>query len=269
MSVSCSICSESPKRGRSFSPISARDADNRHRRTDDWKELAKDSGRSQHGRSDSHRASDRQSSRYDKHGAEDDRDYYRSSRSGRESRGGTRSDRESDYTRSRDYVRDADKYAREKYDSPGHRSRDKDRETSHNEHQRLKDITSERSGSGRRHGYSSREETERDRHTRDWDARDEKRDYHRTAGDYRNDRSHDDSRGHRRDLDPRRDDSGLRLKDVYKSDNREDSRDNERHRKEPTERSDNKTLTLSETQDSPAKKPKFYSLGKGIMVIFQ
>lgn len=148
----------SPKHEHSFSPHlredSARASDHRGRR-----ELERDPGRSQYSRSssDSHRYSDRQSSRYSrshnrhddynrhdhKYADEEERQHQKlSSRYVRESKGGTYSDQtrqETVYNRSRD------KYS--------HRRNDADKEDSYLEHQKQRDKESSynRDGSGRRH----------------------------------------------------------------------------------------------------------------------
>lgn len=273
-------------------------SENRSRRKDDGRELERDSSRSHYGRSgDSYRHSERQSSRgyhgysrhddymHDKHVDEDERIYKRaSSRSGRESKSGLHSEftrKESEQSRSRDYPRNGDAYSRDKYD--GQRSKDRDREASSLEHQkyREKDSSSDRTGSGRRHVPS--EEIERSRYMRDSDGRDEKRDYRRSSGDYRGDRtSHEETWGQRNGSTSGGDSSRRRLKDTYKSDSmeldgqklskeekrkyddRDVNRDKERHIRESGEHADDKFSPMSENQESPAKKSKPHSLDKDV-----
>lgn len=152
------------------------------RRKDDGRDL----DRHQRGRSgDSYRHSDRQSSKSshnyprDKYADEDERSKI-SSRSGRGSRGGTHSDhtrRESEHDRSRDHSRNFSKYSRDKSDgASGHRSRDKDRETSSLDYKKYKNVE-------------------------DGDDRDEKRDYRRILGSRKGDRSpiYEEARGCRND----------------------------------------------------------------------
>ncbi|KAK9290763.1 hypothetical protein L1049_008939 [Liquidambar formosana] len=281
----------SPKREHGSSPIFSREdprrvSDIRHRRKDDGRELDRDSGRNQYGRSDM-MTIDTTSTQ-----DEEERNYHRlSSRSGRELRDGTRSDpmrQESEPTRSRDYVRHVDKYSREKYDSAGHRSKDKERETLSLEDQKYKDrdLSSDRGGSGRRHTNSNFEEiksSEWDRHMRDGDGRDEKRDHRRSMGDCKSDRAlYEESRGHRSDSTLRRDNGGHRLKEAYKSDPKEldgqkhtkeerktyedteSNRHMDRYVRKPGEHSEDKTIIVNENEESLAKKPKLFSLDKGI-----
>uniref|UniRef100_A0A5B6Z8K2 Putative arginine/serine-rich coiled-coil protein 2 isoform X2 n=1 Tax=Davidia involucrata TaxID=16924 RepID=A0A5B6Z8K2_DAVIN len=281
----------SPTWERGSSPISSREdlakvSDHRQRK-DDGRGLDRDSGRSQYGRNgDSYRHSDRQSSRsshsyhrhdgynrHEKHADEEERTYSKlSSRSGRESR---------------DYLRDVDKYSRDKFDGSGHRSRDKDRETSSREYQKYKDKDSsyDRAGSGRRHSNLIVEETKpwvRDRHMGDTDARDEKRDYRRSLADYRSNRSptNEESKGQHNDSTSRRDSSGRRLQEASKSDpkeldskkytkeekkkyeDQESNRHKERYSREPGELFEDKTVSTDENQESAAKKPKLFSLDR-------
>ncbi|RVW35931.1 hypothetical protein CK203_090600 [Vitis vinifera] len=182
----------SPIHEHNSSPIFSKEdsekvSDRRQRRKGDGRELDRDAGRSQYRKTaDSYRHSDRQSSRssrghyrYDdhvrqeKHAADEgDRDHHNlSSRSGRESR-------------------------------VGYRSKDKEKETSSLEHQKYKDkdLSSDRAGSGRRHTNSNFEDSkagEQDKHLRDGDGPDERKDYRRGLGDYKSDRliSHEESRG--------------------------------------------------------------------------
>ncbi|XP_059646071.1 uncharacterized protein LOC132290395 isoform X2 [Cornus florida] len=298
-----------PHREHSSSPILSREdhekVSERPRRKDDRRELDRDSDRSQYGRSDnSYRHSNRQPSRsshhYNRHddyrrrekqADDEDRNYSKlSSHSSREMRGGDHSDhtrRESEHNRSRDHLRNIDKYSQGKSDSSGHRSRDKERETSSRDYQKYKekDLSSDRAGSGRRHTNLNVEEIksgEQDRHMGDKDVRDEKRDYLRSLGDYKGDRSptYEESRGRRNDSTSRRDSSGHRLKEVSKSspkeldgqkytkegkkkhDDLEISRHRERYNREPGEQFEGKTVFTYGNEESAAKKPKF-SLDSG------
>ncbi|XP_057983164.1 uncharacterized protein LOC131168029 isoform X2 [Malania oleifera] len=282
--VSGSSSDGSPRREHSSSPILSRDDsrafDYRKRRKDEGRDLDRESGRSQYSRSDDfYRHSDRRSSRsshgyskhddyvrHEKHLDEEDRDYQRSSRSGREPRSSSHSDssrQESEHNRSREYSRNADKYFRDKHDVAGYRSKDKER--------------------GRRRSNPSYEENrsgERDRLSRDGNVRDERRDYRWSSGDYRNDRmpSHEEyNKGHRNDS--ARDTGGHRQKEAYKSDLKEfdgqkhskedkkkyndweSNRDNDHCDKE-MEQYENKTIYIGENQESLAKKPKLFSLDK-------
>ncbi|KAI4348594.1 hypothetical protein L6164_009302 [Bauhinia variegata] len=223
----------SPKRELSSSPNQltgdpVRVSEN-HSRKDGIKEQDRHYSRNHSSRSgDSLRHSDRQSSRsshghtrHDKYG---DEDRYRdrlSSRSGHESRGDHM--KEENDSRSKDYSRTMDKYSRDKYDRSDYRSKEKDRETSSLEYQKYKDNESsyDRTGSGRRHASS--DEVERERHTRDRDGRDERRDSRRTSGDYRSDwaASYSESRNHREDSGSRRDSGKHRLKEGHKSEQKD------------------------------------------------
>ncbi|KAK3004305.1 hypothetical protein RJ639_018667, partial [Escallonia herrerae] len=285
----------SPNREHSSSPSPSREerveiSDDR-RRKDDGRDLDRDLARSKYGRSsDSYRQSDRLSnrrhdySRRDKFADEDDRKYPKlSSRSERESRGGTRSDyrrQESEYNRGRDPFRDVDKYSRDRFDGSGHRNRDKDRETSSLEYKKYKDKDSsyERAGSGTR--QTSGAGRERDMQKGCGDSRDGKRDY----WDRKNDSlpSYEESRGHRNDSASRRETSGHRLKESsrsnpkefddqkyskeekYKFDDRDIDRHKERHNREPGEQLDNRINSSSENRESAAKKPKLFSLDKSM-----
>ncbi|KAK6944462.1 hypothetical protein RJ641_025564 [Dillenia turbinata] len=258
----------SPKRDRSFSPAPLReDAANvsDRRRKDDGRAMDRDSGRSQYGQSgDSYRHSDRHSSgsshgylRHEKYAADDDRGYYRSSRSGRNSRSGNYSDYARQETEHRsDHSRNADKYSRDKADYAGHRSRDKDTES-------------------RRHSNSSVEETKYvGRDIKNRDVRDEKREYHRSLKDYKGDRiSHEESRGHRNDSTLERDGGGHRHRMESKE------LDDEKHAKEDKKRNDElesykdrydketrehyrgEDSSVSESQESAAKRPKLFDSG--------
>ncbi|XP_034694038.1 arginine/serine-rich coiled-coil protein 2 isoform X1 [Vitis riparia] len=301
----------SPIHEHNSSPIFSKEdsekvSDRRQRRKGDGRELDRDAGRSQYRKTaDSYRHSDRQSSRssrghyrYDdhvrqeKHAADEgDRDHHNlSSRSGRESRVGNYSDhvrQESEHSRARDYFRGTDKYSRDKHDNAGYRSKDKEKETSSLEHQKYKDkdLSSDRAGSGRRHTNSNFEDSkagEQDKHLRDGDGPDERKDYRRGLGDYKSDRSisHEESRGHRNDSTSGRDSGGYRSKEVHKNESKEvdgqkppkdekkkydewkTDRHKDRYNRESREQFEDKTVVASENQESAAKKPKLVSLEK-------
>lgn len=301
----------SPIHEHNSSPIFSKEdsekvSDRRQRRKGDGRELDRDAGRSQYRKTaDSYRHSDRQSSRssrghyrYDdhvrqeKHAADEgDRDHHNlSSRSGRESRVGNYSDhvrQESEHSRTRDYFRGTDKYSRDKHDNAGYRSKDKEKETSSLEHQKYKDkdLSSDRAGSGRRHTNSNFEDSkagEQDKHLRDGDGPDERKDYRRGLGDYKSDRliSHEESRGHRNDSTSGRDSGGYRSKEVHKNEPKEvdgqkqpkdekkkydewkTDRHKDRYNRESREQFEDKTVVASENQESAAKKPKLVSLEK-------
>ena len=280
-------------------------SDRWQRRKDDGRDLDRDYGRSQyHKTADSYRYSDRQSSRssrghhrYDdhvkqeKHEADsEERDYHNlSSRSGRGSRCGKYSDhmrQESEHSGTRDDFRGMDKYSKDKHDNAGYRSKDREKVTSYLEHQKYKDndLSSDRAGSGRRHTSSKFEESrtgERDKHLRDGDGPDERKDYHRGSGDYKSDRSlsHEESRGHRHDSTAGRD-SGGRLKEVRKNEPKEvdgqkqakdeknkydewkTDRHNDRYNRESKEQFEDRTVVTSENQESAAKRAKLVDLEK-------
>ncbi|XP_028109905.1 arginine/serine-rich coiled-coil protein 2-like isoform X4 [Camellia sinensis] len=274
----------SPKRESSCSPIHsrgdlARDSDPR-RKKDDGKGVDRDSGRNHHDRSGhSYRHSDRQSSRsshnyhrrdeyvrHEKYTDEEERN-YKSSRRGSVDTRSDRTRRESEHYRSRDHLQGDDKYSRDRSDGSGSRSRDKERETSSVEYQKYKDkdSLSYRAGSGRRNTNSNVEgmkSGERDRHMGDGDGRDEKRDYRRSSGDYKSDRSpvYEESRSHRKEIaksDPRELDGQKYTKEEKKKyDAQETSRHKDQYDREPGELFEDKT---SGSQESAAKKTKFSS----------
>ncbi|XP_031266278.1 arginine/serine-rich coiled-coil protein 2 isoform X2 [Pistacia vera] len=291
----------SPKHDRSSSPVFSREdpakaSEHRQRRRDGERELDRDSGLSQYGRgSGSYRHSDRQSSRsshgysrhndygrHDKHANDEERNYQRlSSRSGWESRTSTHSDyprQESDLSRSKDYLSSADISIRDRNDVTGHRSKDKEKESSYLERQKYKDkdSSSDRTGSARRQTSLNSEETDKDWHKRDRDGRDERRDYRRSSGDYRNDRAvtHEESRGHRNDSSSGRNHGGHRLKEVCKSDSKElDGQKlakGEKRKYDDQETNRDKDMYYrekanfaSENQETLTKKTKFSNWDKG------
>ncbi|MBA0615559.1 hypothetical protein Godav_015682 [Gossypium davidsonii] len=289
----------SPQRDRSISPIVSRDdleksADTRPGR--DGRELDSDSRGNRYSRSgDSYRYSDRQSSRsshgssrHDKHADEDSKYDRFSSRSDRESRISNHSDhprQASDLSRSKDYSQNAEKYSRDRYDGSGHRSRDKGKESPFLERYKDKDSSFHRVGSGKRHGNSLSEEMDRDRRRWDRDGRDEKVDYHRSWRDKKADHtSYEESRGHwndsssvrERDNDKRRSKDGYRsghedidgLKPSKKERMKYDEGEvnvekKDRYGRVGKEQFEDKSIFDSKNQESPAKKSKLFSLGKG------
>lgn len=296
----------SPSRDRSNSPTPSRDdhakvLDNRRRR-DDERDFERDHGKSQYGRSgDSYRHSGRPSSRSshnyhknedyvrrEKHAEEDQRNISKSSP---RMRAGSQSDyarRESEHNRSRDHLHNVEKHSRDRSDGSGHKSRDKDRESSSHEYHKYKDKdSSDRVGSGRRQTNFNTEEFkpgERDKHKRDGDDRDEKRDYRKTSQEHRSDRSpsFEESRGLRPDALSRRDSSGHTLKEASRRDfkemdgpkytkeekdkyyDRETNRRKERHTREAGELVEDRTALSTDDKVSPVKKPKLFSLDKGM-----
>lgn len=281
----------SPTGERGTSPFSSRGdtakvSEHQQRRKDDERELDRDSGRSQYGK-DSFRHSDRYSSRnshgysrhdeynrHEKHVDDEERHYQASSHSGHESRGTIYHTREeSERGRSRDYTRNADKYSRDRYDSSGHRSKDKD--TVVRQKFRDKDPSPDRAGSGRKHTVTTSEEKDRDRHKRDRDGRDEKRDYHRSFGDHKSDHAlyPDESRGYRNDSG--RDHDGCHYRESSKNEKKELNGQKEKKKyddwgankekdnRAPREQNEDKPVFGSENQDSLVKKPKLCSSDRG------
>ncbi|KAL2534954.1 Uncharacterized protein Adt_08305 [Abeliophyllum distichum] len=250
----------SPDHDRISSPIQSRKdvekVDGDKRRKDGHRDLDRDFSRSQHSRSgDLYKHSDRQSSRNshsyrthddysrrDKHVDDYDRDYHKpSSRSGQNSHDYYYSDHSRrDYEhRSREYPRDVDKYSRDKSDILGHRSRDKD-----------KDSSSDRAGSRRRYtNVEDGKSMDRDRNREDRDGRDGKTDHRRSSGDYRSDRAPAFQR-EAKELDGE--------KYTKEEKKRFDDRDKykERHSEEPEEHSEDRKALSSKDQESVAKKPK-------------
>ncbi|KAK8336707.1 hypothetical protein V6Z12_A09G137900 [Gossypium hirsutum] len=245
----------SPQRDRSISPIVSRDdleksADTRPGR--DGRELDRDSRGNRYSRNgDSYRYSDRQSSR--------------------SSHGYSRHDKRADED--------------SKYDGSGHRSRDKGKESPFLERYKDKDLSFDRVGSGRRHGKSLSEEMDRDRRRWDRDGRDEKVDYHRSWRDKKADHtSYEESRGHwndsssvrERDNDKRPSKDGYRsghedmdgLKPSKKERMKYDEGEvnvekKDRYGRVGKEQFEDKSISDSKNQESPAKKSKLFSLGKG------
>ncbi|KAF7804002.1 arginine/serine-rich coiled-coil protein 2 isoform X1 [Senna tora] len=247
----------SPKRERSPSPKSSREDSVRvsdyYARKDDGRD--RDNGKHHYGRNvESFRHSDRQNEDYIRHDKYADEDRYHerlSSRSGHGSRGDHM--REGSDNRSKDYLRNADKYSRDKYDRSDYRSKEKDRETFSLEHHKYKgkDSSYDRSGSGRRHAPS--DEVERERRTRDSDSRDESRDSHRSSKDYRSGkyRQKEAYESEQKELDGKK--KSFEENKKYDSDT---GRDKDRNTRKEAENISN------EDKESLAKKPKLFVVEK-------
>ncbi|EEF40211.1 conserved hypothetical protein [Ricinus communis] len=257
--------SGSPKRG--SSPVSsrgdsARVSENQQKRKDDERDLDKDSVWNQYGK-ESYGHSGRYSSRNTTgYSARHDEYSRRDKRSdGEERRWESRE--ESEHGRSRDYLRNGDKYSREKYGSSGYRSKDKEREALSLDRQKVrdKDDSPDRAGSGTKHTYTTYEDKDRNRHRWDRDGRDEKRNYHR---------SYEDSKGYRNDPSGK-DNDGYHHRDSYKNDQKELNgqkerkkhgdwdTDKDKYNREPQAQNGDKPVFGSENQESLAKKPKLFS----------
>ncbi|GAV88398.1 hypothetical protein CFOL_v3_31821 [Cephalotus follicularis] len=253
------------------------------RRKDGQRELDRDFGRSGYGRNDdSYRPSDRllygsshiyprhdDYIRNNKYANEEERKHQRlSSRSVRESRG-EHTKLESEHSRSIDYSRNVDKYPRDRYDGSGHRSKDKEKDSSSLERHVYKDKvrSSDRAGFGRRHTSSNSDDIDRDRLRGDRDDRDEKKDYRMSLGEFKSDHTvpYD---GHRfKEADKRvvkdMDDQKLYKEEKKKCDDRDTMRDRERSVR-ASDYSEDKTVFVSENRESAAKKPKLISSDRGI-----
>ncbi|KAK7392972.1 hypothetical protein VNO78_21422 [Psophocarpus tetragonolobus] len=222
----------SPRQGHSSSPNPVRENSARvshhHSRKYDDREQDQQHGRNHYGRSsDSLRHSDRQSSkgshghsRHDKYANEDRYRERQLSRTGHESRDDYM--REETDSRAKNFQRSGDKYSHDKYDRSDHRSKERRRET-YSEHQKYKDIDApyDKSSSSKRHVVY--DDVEREGRSRDWDSRAERRDSHRSSGDYRSDQavSYSESRNQRDGSGPQRDSGKFSLKEAYKSDQKE------------------------------------------------
>ncbi|XP_009629875.1 uncharacterized protein LOC107796830 isoform X2 [Nicotiana tabacum] len=269
----------SPARQRSSSPIPSR--------KDEWqhKEFSHRQGRI----GESHKQSDRQSSkssrthhrnedysRHDRHTDDDDRGYSKlSSHSHRDSRVNNYSNnsrRDNDH-RSRVYPRDIDKHYRGRYDDSGHRSKDRERETSSI---KGRDPSFDRVGSGRRYNNSSIGDSryrERDRYKECRDSRDEKGDH---TSDHKSDNSpaYEDSRSNRNESNSRKDSSGHRLKEAsqfdemvldgekYTKEERKKYEDRDQYKersyyRETKEKFEDRNVEFGKGRESPAKKSKF------------
>ncbi|KAG8646429.1 hypothetical protein MANES_09G004100v8 [Manihot esculenta] len=275
----------SPKIERDTSPFSSRGdpgkvSERQHTRKDERED--RDSGRSQYGK-DSYRHFDRYSSRnshgYSRHDEysrhekladDEERHYQTSSRSGLESRRASHSDHtreESERGRLRDYVRNVDKHSRDRYDNSGHRSKDKERDSRDRQKFRDKDASPDRAGSGRKHSLTGYEDKDRDRQRRGRDGWDEKRDYRRSSGDYRNDHApyyeesranqNDSGRGHDEHL--HRDSYKDEQKEKKKYDDCDANRVKDRYNRESQEQNEDKPVFGGENLESLAKKPKLFS----------
>ncbi|KAG1334235.1 arginine/serine-rich coiled-coil protein 2 [Cocos nucifera] len=275
----------SPKRERSRSLVHSKEDHSKisddQRRMDGGRELERGSNRYRSSREhDSNRHSDRHSfgsshdfhrhddyGRHRRHADEDERNYHRSSRSGRELRDETRSDRmrrDSVSDRYRDSWRDIDTHSREKYENVEHRIKRKERESDAQEHYRYGDKDYDKAVTGSRQINSSRDygkSGERDRQ-KDRETRDDRRDHHKSPGNYKNDHSSlHDVRGCVKDSAPGRDSGSLRLKETQKSgnkevdgqedlmqrkhSNREGDKYKEKYKKEPEEGRQNEDRSLS------------------------
>ncbi|XP_019245285.1 PREDICTED: splicing regulatory glutamine/lysine-rich protein 1 isoform X1 [Nicotiana attenuata] len=274
----------SPARQRSSSPIPSRKDEWRHKDDD------LDRNSSRQGRiGESHRQSDRQSSRssrshhrnedysrHDRHTDDDDKGYSKlSSHSHRDSRVNNYSNnsrRDNDH-RSRVYPRDIDKHYRGRYDDSGHRSKDRERETSSFKD---RDPSFDRVGSGRRYNNSSIDDSryrERDRYKESRDSRDEKGD-HRSDHKSDNSPAYEDSRSNRNESNSRKDSSGHRLKEAsqfdemvldgekYIKEERKKYEDRDQYKersyyRETKEKFEDRNVEFGKGRESPAKKSKF------------
>lgn len=238
-----------------------------HSRKYDGREQDRQYGRNHYGRS-SDSLGHHGHSRHDKYADEDRFHERQSSRSARESR--VDHNKEESDSRSKDYHRRVDKYSRDKYDRSDYRSKEKDRET-YLEHQKYKDMDSknDRSRSSKRH--APYDEVDKERRTRDWDGRDERRDSHRSSGEHRSDRavSYSDSRSQKDDLGSQRDSGKYHLKEAYKNEQKELNGENlpweeEKRKFDDTEISKNKDRNSRKIgeqfgikEESSGTKPKF------------
>ncbi|KAJ0985226.1 hypothetical protein J5N97_003582 [Dioscorea zingiberensis] len=190
-------------RGEKGSVYSSEDRAKTHtdrQRRDERRDLESDSGcnKSSRGNNDSQRHSD--SRRYDDHikynrpADEEEKNYHRSSRSERGSRSGSLSDhirRDNNYERSRESWRNVGKYTRDRSENVGNKSNDKERDSLTSDHHRHNEKDPDRAAPGSKQVNSSRHDVragDRDRR-RDREARDERRDRHRSPGAHNNDES--------------------------------------------------------------------------------
>ncbi|XP_026415978.1 eukaryotic translation initiation factor 4B-like isoform X1 [Papaver somniferum] len=208
-----SSLSGSPKHGRSPSPPLSREnyaklSDDSRKRKDEGRESHKQSERHSHGRSRDYRRDDDYSG-YHKH-MDGEKDYKRSSMSGRESRSNTtdysRRDGKSD--RSRGYSRNPDKYSRDTQDEF---HRDRERDSSALERHKHKEK------------YNSSDAAEADktveremRNRVRGGERDETRDCRRSFGEYKNDHTSSSGfKGEGKDLLKGKDNNGSRVKGSH------------------------------------------------------
>ncbi|PHU22346.1 hypothetical protein BC332_07453 [Capsicum chinense] len=255
----------SPSRKRGFSPISSRKDDWRHK--DDY--LDRNSSRNRQGRSgESHRKSDRQSSRssrnhhrhddyprHDRHTDDDDRGYSKlcshSHRDSRVDNYSNNSKRDNDH-RSRYSSRDIDKHYRDRYEDLGHRSKNRQRETSS-----FKDngLSFDRVGSGGRYNNSSIDDNifrDNDRFKEHRDNRDEKGNF---RSDHKSDRSpaYEESRSNRNESNSRKDSQFAVMEldgEKYIKERRKNYEDREKI-------FEDRNVASGKGQECPSKKSKF------------
>ncbi|KAK4359639.1 hypothetical protein RND71_021868 [Anisodus tanguticus] len=197
----------SPVRKRSSSPIPSRKDDRRHK--DDY--LDRDSSRNRQGRSgESHRQ------------------------------------RDNDH-RSRDHPRDIDKYYRDRYEDLGHRSKNRERETSLFKD---KDSSFDRVGSGRRYNNSSIDNNR----SRESDRFKEYRD----SRDRKSDRSpaYEESRSNRNESNSRKDSSVQRLKEAD-LDGEKYIKEERKNYEDRDKMFEHRNVIFGKGRESPAKKSKF------------
>ncbi|KAK4792418.1 hypothetical protein SAY86_022853 [Trapa natans] len=159
--------SSSPKHARR-DPVKGHD--HQERKKDDFeKDLRRDSNQSHHGKSD-------ESYRYSEH------------KFSRSSNVHSRHDElrrwESVHSKSRDYMRNRDKYSQDRYESDSYRYKGREKETAYLEHCKHREKETYRSDSGRKRSYF--EESEGDRNNRTRDDRGEKRRYHKNSEERQN-----------------------------------------------------------------------------------
>ncbi|KAM3355652.1 arginine/serine-rich coiled-coil protein 2 isoform X1 [Capsicum galapagoense] len=255
----------SPFRKRGFSPISSRKDDWRHK--DDY--LDRNSSRNRQGRSgESHRKSDRQSSRssrnhhrhddyprHDRHTDDDDRGYSKlcshSHRDSRVDNYSNNSKRDNDH-RSRYSSRDIDKHYHDRYEDLGHRSKNRQRETSS-----FKDngLSFDRVGSGGFYNNSSIDDNifrDNDRFKEHRDNRDEKGNF---RSDHKSDRSpaYEESRSNRNESNSRKDSQFAVMEldgEKYIKERRKNYEDREKI-------FEDRNVASGKGQECPSKKSKF------------
>ncbi|KAK4784632.1 hypothetical protein SAY86_019000 [Trapa natans] len=208
------------------------------RKKADEKDTQRHSSRGHHGKSgDSYGYTERQSSR----------STYNYSRRG------------SDLSRSRDYLRDRDKYSRDKYKSDIPSSKYLEDEKLSLERKKYRDKEIHTSDSGRRKSYF--QEPERDRNDRDRDSRD-KREYRRGSGGYQSGWDKDDSKGHFSESTISREQDGQKLLKERKFDDSVSIKGVDQFEKGSRNPADDKSI-IEGAQNSPAKKPRLFSLDGG------
>ncbi|XP_055802402.1 uncharacterized protein LOC129871499 isoform X2 [Solanum dulcamara] len=255
----------SPARKRSSSPIPSRKDDWRHK--DDY--IDRGSSRNRQGRSgESQRQSDRQSSRssrdyhrhddyprHDRHIDDDDRGYSKpSSHSHRDSKVdnyGNNSRRDNDH-RSRHSPRDTDKHYRDRYADLGHRSKNRERETSS-----FKDkyLSFDKVGSGRHYNNSSIDDNrsrESGRYKEYRDSRDEKAN---RRSDHKRDRSPDyeESRSNRNESNSRKDPQF----DDMELDGEKYTKEERKNYEDREKIFEDRNVASGKGRESPSKKSKF------------